>query len=130
MTKHVVRTAGEVPLTAPTGWASGATGYTCAATVGETSDALHTGFELCRLEPGGSLPQHVHSFEESFFVTEGVGVLDTAEGSFRLRSGGYGSKRYFAAAPITVQRRGSEPGRLPPSDSGQRRGERGQKVTT
>jgi quercetin dioxygenase-like cupin family protein len=44
---------------------------------------------VCTLDAGGSLPAHVHSFEESGYVLDGVGVLDTAEGSFRLGPGDY-----------------------------------------
>jgi quercetin dioxygenase-like cupin family protein len=75
---------------APGGWAAGSTGHRRASLVGEADGAVHTGFALCELDPGGSLPTHVHSFEESFHVVDGVGVVDTADGSHRVRAGGYG----------------------------------------
>ena len=88
---HVVRPAGAVELVAPvTGWAGAATGYRRGAAVGEDQGAVHTGFVINELEPGGSIPWHVHSFEETSYVVVGTAVIDTAEGSFRVSEGGYG----------------------------------------
>ena len=88
---YLVRPAGDIELVAPTtGWAMEATGYRRAMVVGEDDHAVHTGFLINELDAGGSIPWHVHSFEESFYVVTGTAVLDTAEGSFRLREGGYG----------------------------------------
>jgi len=86
-----VRSAGELELTAPTtGWASAATGYRRGMAVGEDDHAVHTGFMISELDAGGSIPWHVHSFEESCYVVTGTAVIDTAEGSFRISEGGYG----------------------------------------
>jgi mannose-6-phosphate isomerase-like protein (cupin superfamily) len=51
---------------------------------------VHTGFVINELDPSGSIPWHVHSYEESFYVLTGTTVVDTIEGSFRLSDGGYG----------------------------------------
>ena len=88
---HLIRPAGEVELVAPTaGWASSTTGYRRSSAVGEETGAVHTGFMISELDSGGSLPWHVHSYEESLFVVTGTIVVDTIEGSFRLSDGGYG----------------------------------------
>jgi len=88
---HLVRAAGALELTAPTtGWASAATGYSRGIAVGEDDHAVHTGFMINELAAGGSIPWHVHSFEESCYVVIGNAVIDTAEGSFRISEGGYG----------------------------------------
>jgi mannose-6-phosphate isomerase-like protein (cupin superfamily) len=88
---HLVRPADAVELVAPTtGWSGGATGYRRYTAVGEDDHAVHTGFVISELDPGGSIPWHVHSFEESFYVVTGTTVVDTIEGSFRLSDGGYG----------------------------------------
>jgi mannose-6-phosphate isomerase-like protein (cupin superfamily) len=88
---HLVRPAGEIELVAPTtGWAVEATGYRRAIAVGEDDHAVHTGFVIAELASGGSIPWHVHSYEESCYVITGTAVVDTAEGSLRLREGGYG----------------------------------------
>jgi mannose-6-phosphate isomerase-like protein (cupin superfamily) len=103
-----VRSAGELELTAPpTGWASAATGYRRGMAVGEDDHAVHTGFMISELDAGGSIPWHVHSFEESFYIVSGTAVIDTAEGSFRLSEGGYG------VVPIAMPHRWRNEDQLP-----------------
>jgi mannose-6-phosphate isomerase-like protein (cupin superfamily) len=105
---HLIRPAGAVELVAPTtGWASGATGYRRGMAVGEDDHAIHTGFMISELDAGGSIPWHVHSFEESFYLVEGSAVIDTAEGSFRISEGGYG------VIPIAMPHRWRNDGELP-----------------
>jgi mannose-6-phosphate isomerase-like protein (cupin superfamily) len=36
------------------------------------------------------MPAHLHSFEESFYVVDGTGLVDTPEGAARVGAGGYG----------------------------------------
>jgi quercetin dioxygenase-like cupin family protein len=60
------------------------------AVLDESAPAVHTGFGLCALEPGGAVAPHVHSYEEAFFVLDGPVVLRTADGSALLRAGDYG----------------------------------------
>lgn len=66
-----------------------ATGFRRWSVIGERTGAAHTGFGICELDPGGSFPAHVHSFEQSVYLTSGSVVIDTAEGSFRLEDGDY-----------------------------------------
>jgi quercetin dioxygenase-like cupin family protein len=87
---HLVRTAAQADFAPQSGWAGQATGYARWSAVDEAAGAVHTGFGICVLDPGGSLPAHVHSFEESFYVVDGAGVLDTSEGSFAIAAGDYG----------------------------------------
>lgn len=88
--RHLVRRAADADFVKPPGWAASATGYREWRAVGDEAGAVHTGFEICELEPGGVLPAHVHSFEETFYVLTGSGVLDTTEGAVSLREGEYG----------------------------------------
>jgi quercetin dioxygenase-like cupin family protein len=90
MSQHLVRPATAADFTPPHGWASAAKSFRRWTVVGEEGGAVHTGFGICEMDPGGSLPAHVHSFEESVFVVDGTGVLDTSEGSYRLSAGDYG----------------------------------------
>jgi quercetin dioxygenase-like cupin family protein len=90
MSQHLVRPATVAAFIPPQGWASAAKLFRRWTVVGEEEGAVHTGFGICEMDPGGSLPAHVHSFEESVFVVDGSGVLDTSEGSFRLSAGDYG----------------------------------------
>ncbi len=87
---HVVRPARTAVFATPSGWASGATGYRRWTGVDEGDGAVHTGFGICDLEAGGAVPAHLHSFEETFYVEHGTGVLDTAEGSIEVGPGDYG----------------------------------------
>lgn len=80
---HLVRRAADAGDAAPTG-------YRRWTAVGEVDGSVHTGFGLCVLESGGSVPAHVHSFEESFYVVDGTGVIVTAEGAIRVGPGDYG----------------------------------------
>ena len=105
---HLVRPADAVELVAPTtGWAGGATGYRRCMAVGEDDHAVHTGFVISELDPGGSIPWHVHSFEESCFVVTGTAVIDTAEGAYRISEGGYG------VVPIAMPHRWRNESQLP-----------------
>jgi quercetin dioxygenase-like cupin family protein len=83
MTQHLVRRAGEAAYTDPVD------GYGRWPVVGEHAGAVHTGFGLCVLEPGGAVPAHVHSYEESVYVTDGSVVLQTADGATALGPGDY-----------------------------------------
>ena len=53
--------------------------------------AVHTGFAIVELDPGGRIPWHVHSYEDSLFVLEGEVVVDTGDGANLLRPGDYGA---------------------------------------
>lgn len=88
--RHLVRRAGEVAYSAPGELAPGATGYTRQELLGVDDGVVHTGLGLCRLEPGGRVPAHVHSFEESVHMLSGEAVLVTPEATVRLGRGDYG----------------------------------------
>jgi quercetin dioxygenase-like cupin family protein len=69
---HVQR-AEDIRLEAPAGaFAEHAPGLRRAALVGRRVGAVHTGFALAELDPGGSVGTHVHSYEQSFYVLEGT----------------------------------------------------------
>jgi quercetin dioxygenase-like cupin family protein len=87
--RHLVRRAHEAAPAVPA-WAAGGAGFARWSIVGEQDGAVHTGFGVCTLDPGGTVPAHVHSFEESVHVLDGEVVLDTPEGAVLLRAGDYG----------------------------------------
>jgi quercetin dioxygenase-like cupin family protein len=88
---HLVRRAADASFAAPAGPLAGAAGFGRWTVVDEEAPgAVHTGFGLCELAPGGSVPAHVHSFEESVHVLAGGAVLETSEGAFLLAEGDYG----------------------------------------
>jgi quercetin dioxygenase-like cupin family protein len=74
-----------------------------------TPAAVHTGFGINELPPGGSVPARVQSFEECFYVLAGTVVLRTAEGATLLRPGDYGLLP--VGVPHSWHNDGDEPGR-------------------
>lgn len=55
-----------------------------------TAGAVHTGFRVCQLDAGGTVPTCVASYEQAVFLLEGEVVLQTTEGATLLRPGDYG----------------------------------------
>jgi quercetin dioxygenase-like cupin family protein len=87
--RHLVARKEDATYAVPDRFAAMSTGFT-RWTVVDDSTSVHQDFGVCRLEPGGSIATHVHSFEESFFVLEGELACQTPEGTFRLGVGDYG----------------------------------------
>ncbi|HEV2777826.1 MAG TPA: cupin domain-containing protein [Actinophytocola sp.] len=81
--RHVVGRAADARYVA------GVDGFSHWPVVDETTPAVHTGFHLCALEPGGFIPPRVQSFEESVYIVEGSVVLRTPEGAVLLGPGDY-----------------------------------------
>lgn len=88
--RHWVGRAADADYAVPDDWASGSQGLRRWRAVGERTGAHHTGFELSELDPGGSVPAHVHSFERVLYVLDGTLTLRTIEGTFLLSAGDYG----------------------------------------
>ena len=90
MTDHLVARAADAAWIPAGGALADATGYVGWTAVGPDSPAVHTGFGLGRMEPGGRIPWHVHSYEESLYVTAGEVVVQTHGESVLLTAGDYG----------------------------------------
>jgi quercetin dioxygenase-like cupin family protein len=90
MTSHLVRRAADARYEPPSGWAAAAQGFRRWTILDEGAGAVHTGFFLGDLDYGGSIPSHVHSFETSFYVVEGTGVIDLPDGAVEVGPGDYG----------------------------------------
>lgn len=88
--RFVVRRGAEADYADPGALAPGSEGLTRWAAVTEDDGSVHTGFGISRLAPGGHVPTHVHSFEESFHLTEGSVILVTPEATVELVAGDYG----------------------------------------
>lgn len=87
---HIVREAAGLVYATPKEFVERSHGYTADAVVDEPSGGMQMGFRVARLEPGGSVATHVHSFEESIYVVSGALTVDTPEGSVVLSGGDYG----------------------------------------
>ena len=90
MAVHVVRKQTQLVFDTPAEFAKRSKGYSVAPVVDEPAGGVQMGFRVARLDPGGEVESHVHSFEESVYVLEGSLVTDTFEGSFELTAGNYG----------------------------------------
>jgi quercetin dioxygenase-like cupin family protein len=90
MAHHIVKAARDMVHAPPVEFAGGSVGYRADAVVDEAAGGVQMGFRVSRLDAGGRVDTHVHSFEESFYVVEGDLVVDTAEGSHTLVAGDYG----------------------------------------
>jgi|ERR1035437_417610 quercetin dioxygenase-like cupin family protein len=65
-------------------------GFNRCSLIDRSCGAVHTGLGLCTLDPGGRINNHLHSFEESFFVLEGEPTLVLDGQGYRLTSGACG----------------------------------------
>jgi quercetin dioxygenase-like cupin family protein len=88
--RHIVRSGGDATWSVPPGFEGHAEGLRRWTIVDEAGGAVHTGFAIGEMDPGGRVDWHVHSFEESLFVQGGELVLRIAEAAVRLRAGDYG----------------------------------------
>ncbi|WP_432477102.1 cupin domain-containing protein [Nocardioides sp. GXQ0305] len=89
-THHLVRRAADLTWSPPVGPLADSAGLEQWSVVDASTPAVHTGFGLARLAPGGRVPSHVHSYEESVYVTDGQLVVQTPGEAVRLGPGGYG----------------------------------------
>ncbi len=87
---HIVRGKADLDFRTPPEFEGRSAGYTGDSVVDEAGGSVQMGFRIARLEPGGSVDSHVHSFEESVYVLDGRLTVDTAEGSLELVTGDYG----------------------------------------
>ena len=65
MAEHVVRKVADLDYRTPAEFVGRSTGYSGDNVVDEAAGAVQMGFRVARLEPGGSVDSHVHSWEES-----------------------------------------------------------------
>jgi quercetin dioxygenase-like cupin family protein len=84
---HVVRADQIKPRPAYTGRSEGFARY---PVVDRGAGSVHQSVGICTLEANGSVDEHLHSFEESFFVLEGSPVLVLDGHGVRLRPGACG----------------------------------------
>ena len=90
MSVHIVKTTADLAYRTPAEAEGRSEGYTADAVVDEAGGSTQMGFRVARLEAGGRVDAHVHSFEESVFVIDGALTVDLPEGSLELASGDYG----------------------------------------
>jgi quercetin dioxygenase-like cupin family protein len=101
---HHVRRAQDMTLDVPRTYAGHAGGHRRSALVGRHVGAVHTGFDLCALDPGGTVGEHLHSYEQSFYVLDGRPQLTLDGRTWRLQPGDCG------IAPVGVAHAWRAPG--------------------
>ncbi|HET9312210.1 MAG TPA: cupin domain-containing protein [Actinomycetota bacterium] len=87
---HIVSLKSDLASRIPREFEGRSSGYRADAVVDEAAGSVQMGFRVARIEAGGHVDAHVHSFEESIFVAEGSLTVDTTEGSYELTAGDYG----------------------------------------
>jgi quercetin dioxygenase-like cupin family protein len=105
--RHLVRTTDQAAFAVPSAFAALSTGFRRWSIVNGETGSVHQEFNICELDPGGSIDPHIHSFEESIYVLEGQLICETGDGLFALAEGDYGV--FLVAAPHAFRNRG--PGR-------------------
>ncbi|HSJ82890.1 MAG TPA: cupin domain-containing protein [Acidimicrobiia bacterium] len=92
VTRHLVIPGEDARYETPPGMEDHGSGLTRWSMIDHTTPgAVHTGFGVSRLDPGGRIESHLHSFEETFYVLEGSVIVDTPEASVELIPGDYGT---------------------------------------
>ena len=87
---HIVKTKGDLVYRTPTEFKARSEGYAVDPVVDEASGSVQMGFRVARIDAGGHVDAHVHSFEETLYVIDGSVAVDTTEGSHELSAGDYG----------------------------------------
>ncbi len=87
---HIVKTVAQLAYRPPAEFVGRSVGYTVDPVVDDAAGSVQMGFRLARLAPGGSVKTHVHSFEESIYVLDGILTIDAPDGSVELVAGDYG----------------------------------------
>jgi quercetin dioxygenase-like cupin family protein len=90
MANHIVKKVGELTFDVPSEFNGRSRGYGRDNVVDEPGGSVQMGFAVARLESGGQVDSHIHSFEESLYVVAGALTVDTPEGSVQLVAGDYG----------------------------------------
>jgi quercetin dioxygenase-like cupin family protein len=87
---HYVSKIDEAEAAAPSAYQSHSAGFRRAAYVDRAMGSVHMGAGVCFLAPGGNIDQHLHSFEESFYVLEGSVAVEADGETQELGAGHFG----------------------------------------
>jgi quercetin dioxygenase-like cupin family protein len=87
---HIVKARADLVFRTPAAFEGRSIGYAVDPVVDEPAGSVQMGFLVARLDAGGHVGTHVHSFEQSIYVIDGSLTVDTLEGSHELVAGDYG----------------------------------------
>jgi quercetin dioxygenase-like cupin family protein len=88
--RFLVRKAEQADFVLPKAFEKISKGFKRWTIVNGETGSVHQEFNICELEPGGSIDAHLHAFEESVYVLEGELICETGDGGFSLQPGDYG----------------------------------------
>jgi mannose-6-phosphate isomerase-like protein (cupin superfamily) len=101
---HIVARVDWDGAATPAEVAGRSAGFAQLSLVNRAAGAVHTELSAGRLQPGGSVARHLHSFEEAHYVLAGAPVLELGERRLQLEVGDY------ALAPIGLAHGWRNPG--------------------
>jgi quercetin dioxygenase-like cupin family protein len=74
----------------PRPYAAHSQGFRRASYVDRSVGSVHMGVGVCQLDPAGRIDPHLHSFEESFYVLEGIVTVEFGGKPQQLQAGDFG----------------------------------------
>jgi quercetin dioxygenase-like cupin family protein len=104
---HYFGTFDERALAPHPRYAGHSDGYAEAELVNRETGSVHTGLAMCELAANGTLPPHVHSFEEGFYILAGSATVVSDGRAFLLRAGDFGA--FKVGTPHGWRNAGAEP---------------------
>ena len=107
MSHHIVKKLADMVFETPAELVGNSSGFTSDPVVSEASGSVQMGFRVSRLEPGGHVDTHLHSYEESFYVIEGDAVVDLPGASHQVTIGDYGL--FPVATPHALRNTSTQP---------------------
>ena len=87
MSGHHVTRIDWQSATMRAGYEASASGYVCQPLVDAAGGSVHMGVTACQLDPDGHVAEHVHSFEEGFFLLDGTARLRMLGATVELEAG-------------------------------------------
>ena len=87
MSGHHVTRIDWQSATLRAGYETSASGYVCQPLVDAAGGSVHMGVTACQLDPDGHVAEHVHSFEEGFFLLDGTARLRMLGATVELEAG-------------------------------------------
>ena len=87
---HHVAKIDKTAARSPLSYEKHSAGFRRATYVDRAVGSVHMGAGICYLEPKGAIWPHLHSFEESFYILEGIVIAQIGEQTYALRPGHFG----------------------------------------
>jgi quercetin dioxygenase-like cupin family protein len=88
--RYLVRKAEQAEFATPKAFEKASKGFMRWSVVNGENGSVHQEFNICELEPGGSVDAHLHTHEESVYILEGELICETGDGAFAMNPGDYG----------------------------------------